>query len=469
MIFLLVFGMLIGLTGCGLKEAKATRAELEAKLVELEDEKAKRLEERVAELESENAKLTATEEIGEQTTEKNSEVYGSQEQKDKAEGTSIGQENNILTGDELNAYINVLYGDRNKLKDREKYTAMAYYLDNKQLSKYYIFRDIDNDGIKELYISDSQTSDTYWWCIFDYMNEEVIIPLFYERDSTIQKSALLNNDMIYKYAHSGLSSEVIYPGAYSSDEFLGENNNYYLYSLGSNGLLQDEMDMFWQSGVMQEDTAMPNLYYIQGKAVSYDEWEITRNQYIVSQEIGAEEYTILSEENLRSNQVKEVETSDAEATNEKSDIESDIQNIREIYYSIQENLNSYEVYSPRSLVTSYLDEKGYYRKFVAQKGAYREGEQYIMREAKALPCYSAEYFYYYNNRDIPQLVFVFVYEGDEEYRYYLKDGKCIRYIDANGTVTDYPDGAESGTIAYTDCFIETGNWEINWANEEMQE
>ena len=402
---LLIFGLLIGLVGCGSKETDAMRAELEEKLAELETENTKLLEARLAELESENAKLTATEEMGEQTTEKNSDVNGNQEQKEVIEKTSSSTEK------VLDAFINneiPLSGEKALyFKDmiQEEGTELGERID------------LDNDGENELIIT-----NIYGGYYLDVRDDKVWI--FAQGLGT-----------------AGIIHYIEYDGAiwiyYSDTSHVGRQTYEFEKYEGGDNLV----DSFCLNHEYWDD--VNHVYTYRGQEISKEEYE-----RVYGEIFGAE---------------------NTETTNEKSDIESDIQNIREIYNSIQETLNSYEVYSPRSLVTSYLDEKGHYRKFVAQKGAYREGEQYIMREAKALPCYSAEYFYYYNNHDIPQLVFVFVYEGDEEYRYYLKDGKCIRYIDANGTVTDYPDGAESGTIAYTDCFIETGNWEIDWANEEMQE
>lgn len=160
-------------------------------------------------------------------------------------------------------------------------------------------------------------------------------------------------------------------------------------------------------------------------------------------------------------------TENTEVANEKNDIESDIQNIREIYDSIQamqenSSLYSSEINGYAGDGRVYRDQNGRYKKITVQKGFY-----YSSDIGEALPNYSAEYYYGYNTCE--ELAFVFVYDGNEEYRYYLEDGKCIRYIDADGTVTDYPNGAESGTIAYTDCFIREGEAMLWILNEEIQE
>ena len=271
MMILLFFGIIMGLIGCSSKEDDTTIEDLEARVAKLETQYAELLKERQTEAESENVESITIE------------------------------ENSIISEDEVDAYINTLYGDKSKLKDTEDYSYVAYFVDNQQIPIYYILRDIDNDGIRELYMSDSQTSDTQWWCILDYVNEEVIILKTYESDSTVQKSALLNNNMIYQYARSGLSMDAIYSGMYVSDGLLGENNGYSLYFLNMDRTLQLELELFCQSDVVQGDIKMPNLYYLQGEPVSYEEWATTLNQYIISQEIKAEEYTILSEENLRLN------------------------------------------------------------------------------------------------------------------------------------------------------------------------
>ena len=56
--------------------------------------------------------------------------------------------------------------------------------------------------------------------------------------------------------------------------------------------------------------------------------------------------------------------------------------------------------------------------------------------------YTREYYYHDH-----ELYFAFLFAGSEEYRLYFKDGKVIRYIDANGTVYDYGDIGEGEQLS----------------------
>ncbi len=101
------------------------------------------------------------------------------------------------------------------------------------------------------------------------------------------------------------------------------------------------------------------------------------------------------------------------------DVETEVAQIREWYYDTQERQDS--LMCCEYTQGTYYFEYGYAIKGVIPADYDDWG-------------YTREY--YYHNQE---LYFAFLFAGSEEYRLYFKDGKVIRYIDANGTVYDYGD------------------------------
>lgn len=105
-----------------------------------------------------------------------------------------------------------------------------------------------------------------------------------------------------------------------------------------------------------------------------------------------------------------------------------IQHIRNVYYDTQAKLNHYSTDGSQSSLTIYTENNNL-KKIVSQNGV-------CSGDISGLPQdYSAE-FYYENNT----LLFVFVYKGQEEYRFYMSpndETKCIRYIGPDGAVQDF--------------------------------
>ena len=115
----------------------------------------------------------------------------------------------------------------------------------------------------------------------------------------------------------------------------------------------------------------------------------------------------------------------------QEELEAEVQEIRDIYYGIQYNLDTLTAENAGGGITRYLDGEGHLRKISAQKGAYENS----LSEA-----YAAEYYYDVDETSgNPLLRFVFVFGNGEEYRIYLtEEGSCLRYIGPDGVVTDYP-------------------------------
>lgn len=104
------------------------------------------------------------------------------------------------------------------------------------------------------------------------------------------------------------------------------------------------------------------------------------------------------------------------------DVEAEVAQIREWFYDTQERQDS--LMCCEYTQGTYYFEYGYAIKGVIPADYDDWG-------------YTREY--YYHDR---KLYFAFLFAGSEEYRLYFKDGKVIRYIDANGTVYDYGDIGE---------------------------
>lgn len=131
-----------------------------------------------------------------------------------------------------------------------------------------------------------------------------------------------------------------------------------------------------------------------------------------------------------------------------------IEEIRTIYYDIQASLDQLTAKDGGAGTTRYVDASNVIRKIVAPSGTYDFGT-YPWTEG-----YSAEYYYDQNER----LVFVFAFRGTEEYRFYLSDGKLIRYIDPDGTISDYAEPVDPSAVSPLGGFCTLGMLEIHWAN-----
>lgn len=118
-----------------------------------------------------------------------------------------------------------------------------------------------------------------------------------------------------------------------------------------------------------------------------------------------EENTILSEENVLT-------------------LDKIIENIRKCYYEIEEQQNSYMIDKEENYIR-YIS-NGIMRKIVLYP------DEFEFRDM-------TEIYYYDNNY---KLVFAFVYDAQNEFRYYFHEGLIYRYIDNHGTVFDYEMGAE---------------------------
>lgn len=138
------------------------------------------------------------------------------------------------------------------------------------------------------------------------------------------------------------------------------------------------------------------------------------------------------------------------------DVEAKVEEIREIYYGIQNNLGAMRAEDSGGGTIRYYDGANKIRKIIAMPGTYTYNGVYGAEE------YTAEFYY----DESEKLVFVFVYNGSDgsEYRFYMSDlTECIRYIDAQGTVMDYSQPVSPMEISEFGQYCELGMMEIAWA------
>lgn len=155
------------------------------------------------------------------------------------------------------------------------------------------------------------------------------------------------------------------------------------------------------------------------------------------------------------NSQQENDQESEEGENLTVDVETQVQEVRDIYWEIQNNLEALQQ-EDGGAVVRYLDSDGHIRKIVAPKGAYYDEE--ISEK------YNAEYYYEIDQNQY-YLRFMFIYGNGEEYRFYFdRNRDCFRYIGADGIVHDYQpplEALEEITDLYP--FSMYGQLEIAWA------
>lgn len=198
---------------------------------------------------------------------------------------------------EVEAYINVLYGNKDKWDKSGDMENLENYL---EYLTSFILMDIDDDNVKELYISDRPSNECQLWYILDYCDGTVDILRSYWQDSTVKESALLKNGTIFRYASSGLGSS---QGSeyYSGEEYNGINGGYTVSAIQADGSLEVILDTFSQENItsIEGGNEMPSKYFINNEEVSYDTYCEYVDTYINSNIFAFDDYGVLTEENLR--------------------------------------------------------------------------------------------------------------------------------------------------------------------------
>ncbi|MCD7761056.1 MAG: hypothetical protein LUH16_04685 [Clostridiales bacterium] len=147
------------------------------------------------------------------------------------------------------------------------------------------------------------------------------------------------------------------------------------------------------------------------------------------------------------------ETEETASQEESMSLEDRIQEIRDVYYETRENLDSY-LKDDQGDCVYYFDSTGDLRLMTTTPHYYDDLEL----DMGGYESYTAEYYY----EDLTPK-FVFVYSGDEEYRFYMDGNFCYRYIDSDGVIYDFPEGT-SGEKAAGDVgsFCSLAYMELHW-------
>lgn len=153
-----------------------------------------------------------------------------------------------------------------------------------------------------------------------------------------------------------------------------------------------------------------------------------------------------------STEVSQQENSNSTAGKQAYDVEEEVNKIRDIYYWVQGDSSNLTKQDGGS-VTRWIDSNGKIRKIVAPAGTYDD------TNGAGAAKYNAEF--YYNENEA--LVFVFLYSGKEEHRLYVMQGKCVRYIDQDRSINDYPELKEADRVCGLGYFIGLGMLEIHYA------
>lgn len=142
---------------------------------------------------------------------------------------------------------------------------------------------------------------------------------------------------------------------------------------------------------------------------------------------------------------------------ESINLEEEIENIKSVYNDIQDNSSALYEVDGGGGTTRYYDPNNRIRKIVCIPDCYQE----ILLNYPELAGYSAEYYYDKNE----QLKFVFIYnEYGDEHRFYIYDRSyCIRYIDGEGNIYDFPDLTTPIEVNTLGVFCSQAQLEIAWA------
>lgn len=154
-----------------------------------------------------------------------------------------------------------------------------------------------------------------------------------------------------------------------------------------------------------------------------------------------------------STEVSQQENSNSTAGKQAYDVEEEVNKIRDIYYWVQGDSSNLTKQDGGS-VARWIDSNGKIRKIVAPAGTYDD------TNGAGAAKYNAEF--YYNENEA--LVFVFLYSGKEEHRLYVMQGKCVRYIDQDRSINDYPELKEADRVCDLGYFIGLGMMEIHYAH-----
>lgn len=152
---------------------------------------------------------------------------------------------------------------------------------------------------------------------------------------------------------------------------------------------------------------------------------------------------------------------DCPGISEEEILEEELDYIRSIYYDTENSLSKYKK-TTGSYGITYYTEGEQLKKIRIPSGFYSNDKSLDVANLyqKGLENYTAEFYY----DDGQNLVFVFVFNNSTEYRYYICDNSCIRWIDPKGKEHDSYEGLDlSSEFTPTSNFCVQGYMEPHWA------
>lgn len=161
---------------------------------------------------------------------------------------------------------------------------------------------------------------------------------------------------------------------------------------------------------------------------------------------------------LEINEVQEISNNlEVEFGNDINKLEEEIENIKSVCYDIQNNLSALYEVDGGGGTTRYFDSSNKIRKIVCISDCYQD----MLLNYPELVGYSAEYYYDENE----QLKFVLIYnELGDKHRFYIYDrAYCIRYIDGEGNIHNFPNLIDPTEINTFGVFCTQAQLEIAWA------
>lgn len=325
--------------------------------------------------------------------------------------------------------------NRNNIISKQKmivgtvYDAYLSSMKNEDIyaSAQYAILDINKDGTEELLVYKEEDASLL---VYTYKAGKVVRILNCPNAGLGHEFELYYSDKYQALVSYSCTSDTREDTFYKMDE----NSFVYMFTLQWKEQRGDNITRYYE---YQDNTSFESLgsYMISGK--DYNEKTEEKNKQ-----------TVLAKYNQYMGDLKTIDFyllddyPDSQLPQEEK-----IENIRTVYYNIQDNLDKMEM-RENGEITYYVDETGV-RRMNVPKGSYHD-DTYPMIEY-----YNAEYYYQDN-----KLIFVFVYRGEEEYRFYIEGDSCIRYIDKDGNIQNYEEKMRGEDISDIGYFCSLGKMEL---------
>lgn len=321
---------------------------------------------------------------------------------------------------------------------------MVDYIQSKSEYRYYAVLDINGDSVPELLAAKELSSS-----LPDVKNGADTADLYVWKDQSVHYV-----DQIWSKYEIPMQFDSVNHQIYAEAGGLG-TSGFAVYRLNADLALSVQYCFSTNTGA----DADGNLTW----EFTIGEEEVTADEF--------SEYESKSTENLEYISFTEKKAAETEAevqseTHRTSSVETEIKKIRKICNTIDSELEQMEIQDGGGGTTRYIDQDRYIRMITVDPHAYYDMDE---KTQKA----KASYFYDVVDGQ-EQACFVSVTtENGDYYRFYLSydpdctsnSENCIRYIDNNGVITDYPDYVDPSDICEYGRYCFFAYMEIAWAYE----